>query len=163
MIRGPEGPAASIAARDGGRASTRGTPPASRSVRRRPRARLAWARRPGRLGESGERRPPGVRPALAAGLDPSLYRVRVGPGLAAQHRGLAGERLVQLALARALKDPGDLGQEVGPSARELPELGHRGGLFLAAQLAPPRPVPRLAVELGDEQAVSLRALIDHEF
>jgi hypothetical protein len=85
------------------------------------------------------------------------------PGLAAQTRGLLGERLIRLALASALKDAGDLGQQVGPAARELAELSHRGGFLVAAQFPPPRPAPRLAPDLGDEEAVSQRAFIDHAF
>ena len=96
-------------------------------------------------------------------LGPRRDRPRVGPGLAAQPHGLARERLIQLALAGALEDPGHLGQQVGPAARQLAQRGHRGALLGAAQLAPPRPAPRLALELGDEQPVSLRALIDHAF
>jgi hypothetical protein len=85
------------------------------------------------------------------------------PGPAAQTCGLAGERLIRLAFAGALEDPGHLGQQVGATVCELPELGHRGGLLLAAQVAPPRPVACLAVYLGDEETVRLRTLIDHAF
>ena len=75
----------------------------------------------------------------------------------------ARQRLIELALGRALEDPGDLGQQVGPAARELAELGHRGGFFIAGELPPAGPVPSLARELGDEDPVSLRAIIDHAF
>jgi hypothetical protein len=40
---------------------------------------------------------------------------------------------------------------------------HRGGFLVAAQLAPPGTVARLAPDLGDEDTVSGRALIDHAF
>jgi hypothetical protein len=43
-------------------------------------------------------------------------RLRVGPSLTAQRRGLPGERFVHLSLARSLEDPGDLGQQVSPAA-----------------------------------------------
>jgi hypothetical protein len=49
------------------------------------------------------------------------------------------------------------------SVCELPEPGHRGGLLGLAQVAPPRSVACLAVDLGDEETVRLRALIDHAF
>ena len=37
--------------------------------------------------------------------------------LAAQPRGLPGDRLVKLPLGRALQDPGHLGEQVGPARR----------------------------------------------
>jgi hypothetical protein len=46
-----------------------------------------------------------------------------------------GERLVELALRRALEHPSDLGQQVGPAACELDQGGHSGGFLAAAQLA----------------------------
>ena len=77
-----------------------------------------------------ERRLPRGGPPAATLLDPRRDRLRVGPGLAAEHRGLPGERFIQLALAGALEDPGHLGQEVGPAVREL------------AGARPPRRPPR---------------------
>ena len=53
-----------------------------------------------------------------------------GSSLAAQRCSLTGERLIQLALARALEDPGNLGEQIaaaGPPARRAP---------------PPRRLPR---------------------
>jgi hypothetical protein len=47
-------------------------------------------------------------PALTLS-DPRRDRLRVGPGLAAQACGLAGERLIQLPLTGALENAGDLG------------------------------------------------------
>ena len=96
-------------------------------------------------------------------LDPRRDRGGVGPGLAAQHRGLAGERLIRLSLARALEDPGHLGEQVSASGGKLPEFGHCGGFLVGGQVPPLRPPARLAVDLGDEEPVSLRALIDHAF
>ena len=112
---------------------------------------------------AGERRLSRGGRAATAFLDPGRYRLQIGPGLAAQRRRLARERLVQLSLARALKNPGDLGQQVSAPARELPQRRHRSVFLVAAQLAPLRPVARLAVDPGDEQAVSFRAPIDHAF
>jgi hypothetical protein len=60
-----------------------------------------------------ERRTASLRSPAPTFLDPSEDRVRVGPGLAAQHGGLALDRLVQLALPGAFLNPGDLGQQVG--------------------------------------------------
>jgi len=71
--------------------------------------------------------------------------------------------LVQLALREAFHHPGDLGEQVGPAAREVPQDGHRGGLLLAAQFTPPSMMPGLVPEPGDEDAVSCRALIGHAF
>jgi len=102
-------------------------------------------------------------PPSAALLDPPLDRLRVGPGTAAQACGLACERFVQFALGGALQDPGDLGRQVSPAARELAQRGHRGGFLVAGELSPLRAVPRLAGELRDEDPVSLRTIIDHEF
>ena len=112
---------------------------------------------------SGERRLPRAGGPAPAFLDPRPDRFRVGPGRPAQTRCLTRERLVRLALPRAFEDPGHFGQEVSPAARERPELGHRGGFLVAAQVPPLRPAARLAVKLGDEQPVRLRALIDHAF
>ena len=50
-----------------------------------------------------------------------------------------------------------------PSGRQLAERGHRGGLLVAGEFAPPGPVARLARELGDEDTVSSRPFIDHAF
>jgi hypothetical protein len=50
-------------------------------------------------------------------LHPPRYRFQVGTSPAAQVRGLPDERLVELPLTRALEDPGDLGEQVGPAAR----------------------------------------------
>ena len=49
---------------------------------------------------------------------------------AAQACGLPGQWLVQLAPGCAFEDPGDLGEQVGPPARELAEFGHRGVLLV---------------------------------
>lgn len=48
-----------------------------------------------------------VRGAVAALFHPPRYQVRVDPGIAAQLRGLACERL---ALVRALENAGDLSE-----------------------------------------------------
>ena len=108
-----------------------------------------------------ERRPRRGGPPAPPLLDPRRDRLRVSARLAAQRRGLADERLIELALAGALEDPGDLGQEVGAAARQLGQRGYRGGLLVASELMPPRPVPRLPRQLRDEDPVSLRASIDH--
>ena len=106
----------------------------------------------------GRRHPRGIPPAPALG-DPSRDRLRVGARLAAQACSLTGKRLVQLTLGRALEDVGDLGQQVGPTARELPQCRHRGGFLVRGELASFRVMLCLAVKLGDEDTVSLRALI----
>jgi hypothetical protein len=80
-----------------------------------------------------------------------------GTGCAAQTRGLAGQRLIKLTLARALKDSGNLGEQVGPIPCELAQRGYRGSLLVTAQLQPPGAAAGLASDLGDEQVVSLRA------
>jgi hypothetical protein len=60
------------------------------------------------------------------------------------------------ALGRALEYVGDLDEQVAAAARELAELGHRGGLLATGQVAPSGPVPRLARQLGDEDRASFR-------
>jgi hypothetical protein len=110
-----------------------------------------------------ERRPGRRGPPAPPLLDPCRYRLRGGPGLTAQPRGGPGQRLIGLALACALEDPGHLGEEIGPAARERLEFSHRGGLLVAGELAPLRPVPRLTRQLRDEDTVSLRTIIGHVF
>ena len=73
-----------------------------------------------------------------------------GTGLTAQFRRLAGQRLVQLALGRALHDPAHPGPQVSPATGELAQRSHRGGLLIRGQLAPRRVMFRLARGLGDE-------------
>jgi hypothetical protein len=87
----------------------------------------------------------------------------MGASLAAQSRGLPGERLAELAFGRALEDPGNLGQQVTPPARQRAELGHRGGFLAAAELTPPGPVPGLPRQLRDQDPVSLGPHIAHTF
>lgn len=144
---------------------------ASHSPTRQPmtmsEARLCTGSRPLNLTPAPDatrrrRHPRGLPPAPPL-LDPCRDRLRVGPGQAAQGRGLPAGRLVKLTLARALKDAGDLGEQVGAAASELAEPGHRGAFPCLGQLALLRVMPRLASDLSDEQAASLRALIDHEF
>jgi hypothetical protein len=73
------------------------------------------------------------------------------------------ERLVQLPLVETLQDPGYLGQQVRPSGRELAQPGHRGRMLGAGKLPPLRVMPCLTHELGDEDTVGLRAIIEHRF
>jgi hypothetical protein len=72
-------------------------------------------------------------------------------------RGLPGEWLVQVAVGCTFEDPGDLGEQIGPPARELTEFGHRGVLLVLGQLAPSGMVPCGPGELGDEDAVGARS------
>ena len=76
-------------------------------------------------------RPRAGGPGPAASLrypvrDQGLVRTRQ----AAQVRGLPGEWLVRFAFGCAFEDPGDLGEQIGPPARELAEFGHRGVLLV---------------------------------
>lgn len=87
-------------------------------------------------------------------LNPPRYRLRVSPGLTAQVRSLPGERLVQLPFRGALEDTGDLGQQVGPAARDGAEPGYRGGFLVSGERAPLRVMPRLAGKLGHDHPVS---------
>ena len=80
----------------------------------------------------------------------------VGSGEPAQGGGLAGERLIVLALGRALKDAAHLGQQVGPAAGEFAEFGYRGGLLVRGEVAPAGVVPGGSGELGDQEPVSGR-------
>ena len=72
--------------------------------------------------------------ATPARRRPSRYPLR-DQGLictrqAAQVRGLPGEWLVQFAFGCAFEDPGDLGEQIGPLAREVAEFGNRGVLLV---------------------------------
>jgi hypothetical protein len=74
-------------------------------------------------------------------------------GCAAQTRG---QRLIKLTLARALKDSGSVGEQVGPIPANA-RRGHRGSLLVAGQLQPPGAAAGLASDLGDEQVISRTA------
>ena len=96
----------------------------------------------------------------------SMPRLRPGrhrpSGTGPQPGGRAVHR--RLPLGRALEDPGHLGEQISPAPCKRAELSNRGGFEPAAgQVAPSGPVPRLARQLGDEDTVSFRALIDHAF
>ena len=109
---------------------------------------------------TGERRlprggPPAPPPAIQAGI-------ASGSAPALRHKPAAW-RASGSSGCGALEDPGDFGEQVGAAACEVTELGHRSGFLVAVQVAPPGAAARLAVKLGDEQPVSLRALIDHMF
>src|SRR6266581_4656966 len=82
-----------------------------------PRPRSTGPRGTVRAGAKGTRAAAGlpaarVPAAAAALLDPGRYGTGVGPGQAAQPSGGPGQRLVRFALAGALEDAGDLGQQV---------------------------------------------------
>jgi hypothetical protein len=66
----------------------------------------------------------------AALLDPLRDQGLIRACLAAQSRRLPGEWLGQFALGYAFEDPGDLGEQIGPPARELAEFSHRGVLLV---------------------------------
>jgi len=88
---------------------------------------------------------------------PARDRLDAGPGLAAQIGRLPGKRLVKFSIGGALKDPGDLGQQISPARCELAELGHRGGFLVPGQLTPSDVMPCRARELRDEDAVGVRS------
>lgn len=100
------------------------------------------------------RRPSSVHAGIASGS---------APGLPAQARSLAGQRFIVPPLGRILEDPGHLGEQISPAPGKRAELSNRGGFVAAGQVAPSGPVPRLTRQLGDEDTVSFRALIDHAF
>jgi hypothetical protein len=56
-------------------------------------------------------------------LGPLRDQCLVGSRQAAQVRCASGEWLVELPIARALEDPGDLGEQVGPACGDLAERG----------------------------------------
>lgn len=115
---------------------------------------LTWSR---------ERQQPGHLPPAPPFLDPPGDRLRVGPGRAAQVRGLLGQRLVQLPRTEALEDSSDLGEQVGPAVGEFTQSGYCRGFLGFAKRSPPGPLLRLSGEHGDEQPVSLRTFFDHMF
>jgi hypothetical protein len=75
----------------------------------------------------------------------------------AQPRGGPGQRLVRLALAGALEDPGHLGEQVGPARGQRAEFGQRDRLLVPGQRAPPGAMPRLAGELSHHDPVGITA------
>ena len=107
---------------------------------------------------AGRRRHPGVPSPAPPLFGPCRDRIRVGAGLPAQARSLAGQRFIVPPLGRALEDPGHLGEQISPAPGKRAELSNRGGFVAAGQVAPSGPVPRLARQLGDEDTVSFRAL-----
>jgi hypothetical protein len=90
-------------------------------------------------------------------LPPGQPRPR---GTAAQR---PGQRLTQLALRRALEDPGHLGEQIGSAGRELAQRGHRGSLLVCGEVLPPGAVPGLTCQLRDEDPVSIRPFIERAF
>src|SRR6266487_1768672 len=153
-------PAARVAAPVAAAAATP-TSPRSEPGRTWPRADTAL----GQHHLAGERRAPGVRRAAAAFLDPARYGVGIGPGHAAQPSRGPGQRLVRLALARALEDAGHLGQQVGPALRQPPDFGQRGRLLVLRERAPLGAMARLAGQLSHQDPVGLRprSLIPHSY
>ena len=87
----------------------------------------------GRTGAVLRRRAGRQRTAASLRLRPSAIHLGVasgpGTGLTAQFRRLAGQRLVQLALGRVLRDPARLGPQASPATGELAQRSHRGGLL----------------------------------
>jgi hypothetical protein len=81
----------------------------------------------------------------------------VGARSAAQLRD--GPRLDPVLLAPDLtaaeRDPGDLGQQVGPAVRHVPELGNRGGLVVLVQGAQASVTSGDAGQPGGEEAVTV--------
>ncbi len=105
-------------------------------------------------------RPLSRSPAVQATRERRL--IRRGPP-AAQSGGRSREGFIKRPLGEAFGNPGDLGEQVGPAARELAQRGYRGGLLVRGELTPLRVMLRLAVELGDENPVGLRASVDYAF
>ena len=115
--------------------------PLSRCTSRRTGA----ARRSPVVQAARERRHPrGIPPPAPLG-DPPWYRLRVRTGLTARLRRLAGQRLVQLALGRALHDPARLAQQVSPARRRARAAQpprrppHPRSARAASRDVPPRP------------------------
>ena len=79
---------------------------------------------------AGERRTACRGPPAPSLLDPRRDRLRVSARLAAQRGRLAGERLIELALAGALEDPGHLGEQVSAAVGELAQRSDRRGLLV---------------------------------
>ena len=83
---------------------------------------------------AARRRPSSIHPSIAAGWAPAL---RHSPG------SLAGERLIQSILRRALEDPGHLGEQVGNNVPAAVTVGmthesvldwRRGRVFVGPRL-----------------------------
>jgi len=76
---------------------------------------------------------------------------QVGHGLALL------EVLLALAYSRADRDPGNLGQQVGAAAGDLPQLCRPGGFLVLSQAAPAGMTPGRAGQLGHDQPVRVRS------
>jgi hypothetical protein len=90
------------------------------------------------------------RPKVAAGgwppsggglPHPCRDRVKVSTGLAAQRGGLAGDRLIRLALVESLLEPGDLGEREGASGGYIGQLGDRADADRTRSACPPSEMP----------------------
>jgi hypothetical protein len=88
-----------------------------------------------------ERRHARGSPPAAPLLHPCGDRLPVGPGIAAQLRGLAAH------LGGAFENPGSLGQQVSAPGGEIAQRSHRGIVLGSREFSPPHMMHRLAVRL----------------
>ena len=79
------------------------------------------------------------------------------PGHPAQLRRGPGQRLLRLALAGALEDPGHLGQQVGPAPGQRSDFGQRGRFLVLGERAPLGAMARLAGQLSHQDPVGISA------
>ena len=103
--------------------------------------------------------------ALAADVDPAGDLGRIRAGLEAQVSDQPVDNRVILALAEADRRARPVGQQVGPVARDVAQLGHGRRLLLRRE-RPGAGVPgRGAGQRGVEQAVSFghAATLGHQF
>jgi hypothetical protein len=112
---------------------------------------------------TGERRQISSRLAPPPLLHPPADQFRIRPGLPAQPGSLPAKRLIVPPLRRTLEYPGHLGEQIGPTSRKRLELSYGGCLLVASERPPLCPVPRLPRQFRDEDTISLRAIVDHEF
>ena len=89
--------------------------------------------------------PPAAPSSIHAG-----DRLPVGPGVAAQLRGLAAD------LGGAFENPGNLRQQESAPGGEIAQRSHRGIVPGSREFSPPHMMHRLAVQLRYDGTVSFR-------
>ena len=89
-------------------------------------------------------------PPAAPLLHPCGDCLPVGPGIAAQLRGLAAD------LGGAFENPGNLGQQESAPGGEIAQRSHRGIVLGSREFSPPHMMHRLAVQLRYDGTVSFR-------
>jgi hypothetical protein len=117
------------------------------------------------VGSTGVGHLAGQLGALAADVDPARDLGPVRAGLDAQVRDQPVDDRVILTLAEADRRAGPVGQQVGPVARDVAQLGHGRRLLVRRERPEPGVPGHGAGQRGVEQAVSFghAAILGHQF